>query len=44
MVAAMSRNRICMHPMSRLNIHPGEFIFSPFGEGAGGERCEDGIF
>jgi hypothetical protein len=37
MVATMSRNRICMQPVSRLNIHPGGFIFSPFGEGAGGE-------
>jgi hypothetical protein len=35
MVATMSRNRICMEPMRRLNIHPTGFIF--FSLGVGGE-------
>jgi hypothetical protein len=37
MVATMCGNRICMQPMSRLNIHPRGFIFFPSREGAGGE-------
>jgi hypothetical protein len=38
MVTTMSRNRICMEPMRRLNIHPTGFTFFSFGVG----WCEDG--